>query len=73
MRLYFIERQICQGSATKYVFLLDGKELKLDRAEARQLIETIPAEQRNCKMSFCEVKLKASVAKQTTVATVYGN
>lgn len=73
MRLYFVKREINTAGKTHYTFVLDGKTIKLDRKEAKELISSIPAEQRNCKVSFCEVKLKPTVARKVTVTTVYEN
>lgn len=71
MHLFFVKREIAPTGKAHYTFVLDGKSIRLDSKEARELVSSIPVEQRNCKVSFCEVKLKPTVAEHATVATVY--
>ncbi len=71
MRLFYVKREITSTGQARYIFVLDGKSVVLDSKEARELVSSIPVEQRNCKVSFCEIKLKPTVARSATVATVY--
>ena len=53
------------SKVVRYIFDESGVERICTRDEARELVDSYPAKQRNCKIAFSDVRLKASVMAVT--------
>ena len=67
MRLYYLGIEIV-NDVGYYKFIFDGKDVKLRSREARELVSSVPKEERDCKVAFNQITLKSVVRKAKSTA-----
>lgn len=62
MSVMLLKREL-HGNIPYYEFQVDGNRVKMHRDDAVEFISKVPAEDRNCKVSFNSVMLKVNWKK----------
>ncbi len=68
MRLYFLG-VVISNNVARYKFLYEGKEIALMSRDARDLVSSIPNNERDCKVAFNQITLKSVVTRGKKVMT----